>query len=275
MTIRSLEDVPLSEIIDCFIHAFEGYFVPMPNDSAYYKKRWNEQEIRFDLSFGSFNKEGHLVAFVLHALDWRTDAWYVYNAGTGVLPDYRGKKLVKQIYDHALPLLKKAQAKGVYLEVITENIKAIKLYEGIGFQNIRTLDCLQGELNQKVKLPILLQRIPWSRIPWDKIDQSTAAWGHHQNALNGEIAQFYRVLIQKKSPKKAGYFIISPDQQYLYQIGAKDNREKHWQAVMEGLAFQTKELRAINVDAAMPTASFLTAAGLETYIRQYEMKWTF
>lgn len=275
MTIRSLTETPQSEIIDCFINAFEGYYVPMPADPAYYQKRWTEQEIRFDLSFGCFDEHNQLVAFVLHALDYRSDAWYAYNAGTGVLAKHRGQGLIRQVYDFALPKLKKVEAKGVYLEVITENIKAIKLYERIGFQNTRTLDCLRGNLEKEPSNPILLQRIPWSRVPWERIDQSTAAWGHHQKALNSETAQFYHVLVQKKSPKKMGYFIISPDQQYLYQIGVQKDDESYWEAVVEGLAFQSQKLRAINVDNRTKASSFLSAAGLEVYLQQYEMLWTF
>ncbi|GAB5555339.1 MAG: hypothetical protein Sapg2KO_49300 [Saprospiraceae bacterium] len=275
MTIRSLKDTPQSEIIDCFINAFEGYFVPMPTDPAYYQKRWTEQEILFDLSFGCFDEQNQLIAFVLHALDYRSGAWYAYNAGTGVLAKHRGQGLIKQVYDFALPILKKAEAKGVYLEVITENTKAVKLYERIGFQNKRTLDCLRGTLEKEPSNPILLQRIPWARVPWERIDQSTAAWGHHQKALNGETAQFYHVLVQKKSPKKMGYFIISPDQQYLYQIGVQKDDESYWEAVVEGLAFQSQKLRAINVDNRTKASSFLSAAGLEVYLQQYEMLWTF
>lgn len=275
MTIRSLAETPISEIIDCFINAFEGYFVPMPTDPAYYQKRWVEQEIRFDLSFGCFDAQNQLIAFALHALDYRSDAWYAYNAGTGVLKDYRGQGLIRQVYDFALPALKKAAAQGVYLEVITENDKAIKLYERIGFQTTRTLNCLRGDLHKEPTMPILLQRIPWSRVPWERIDQSTAAWGHHQRALNGETAQFYHVLVQKKSPKKMGYFIISPDQQYLYQIGVQKEAETYWEAVVEGLAFQSQKLRAINVDHRTQATAFLSAAGLKVHLSQYEMLWSF
>jgi GNAT superfamily N-acetyltransferase len=275
MTVRALDQTPVSAVIDCFIAAFQGYYVPMPSDPKYYKKRWIEQAIRFDLSFGLFDEEDTLIAFILHTLDWRGEACYAYNAGTGVLPLYRGKGLVKKLYEAALPKLKESEAVGIYLEVITKNEKAIGLYQSIGFEKTRQLDCMEGPINDPNPLPIMLRRIDWTRIPWEQVDQSTAAWSHHEKALNGEIAQFYQVLIKKSIPKKVGYFIITPNHKYLYQIGTKNDTDEQWQAVISGLAYQSDHLKAINVDHSTKGTAFLKAAGLKHYISQYEMRWMF
>ena len=40
MKVNNLAHLELSEIVDCMLTAFEGYFVPMPSDLNYWKNRY-------------------------------------------------------------------------------------------------------------------------------------------------------------------------------------------------------------------------------------------
>ena len=47
-----------------------------------------------------------MVGFILHALDKRNNKLTAFNTGTGVISEYRGKRIVNSIYTHALKCLK-------------------------------------------------------------------------------------------------------------------------------------------------------------------------
>lgn len=60
--------------------------------------------------------------------------------GFGVLPEYRGKGYGREILSSSLDILKKRQVDNVFLEVATENKKALGLYESCGFEEISVMD---------------------------------------------------------------------------------------------------------------------------------------
>src|SRR5687768_6451246 len=120
MEIKSLENTPLAEIAACFNLAFSDYFVKFAATEEYLKNRWRANSVDYSLSFGAF-ENGKLVAFIIHGIDKLNGKKTAYNAGTGVIPEFRGQKLVAQLYDFALSRLKAAGILQSTLEVITQN----------------------------------------------------------------------------------------------------------------------------------------------------------
>lgn len=57
MKIHSLERISFEQILECFLLAFEDYFVPMPTDPEYYKARWKASKVDFSASYGLFDGE--------------------------------------------------------------------------------------------------------------------------------------------------------------------------------------------------------------------------
>ena len=106
MIITHLGHTDFNVIMECFLSSFEGYFVKMPTDYNYYKQRWKAAGVNFELSYGMFDDD-KLVGFIIHAIDERGGALTAFNTGTGVIPDYRGKRIVKSIYNYAIPELLK------------------------------------------------------------------------------------------------------------------------------------------------------------------------
>ena len=100
MIVNNLSKTSLDDIIECFLLAFENYFVKMPTDTNYYKERWKASKVDLNLSYGMFDK-GRLVGFIIHAVDKRAGVLTAYNAGTGVIPEYRGKRITSTIYNYA------------------------------------------------------------------------------------------------------------------------------------------------------------------------------
>ncbi len=132
MQVKSLKNINYPILMDCFNKAFHNYFVKLPTDTNFWKERWQQAKVDLSLSYGMFDKD-RLIGFIINAIDQRNGELTAYNAGTGVLPQYRGEKIVKSIYDFALPNLKQNGITKCTLEVIKENEIAIKSYRSIGF----------------------------------------------------------------------------------------------------------------------------------------------
>lgn len=101
MIVKHLGHTDFNVIMECFLSSFEGYFVKMPTDHDYYKKRWKAAKVNLELSYGMFD-DNKLVGFIIYVIDEREGQLIAFNTGTGIIRDYRGKGIVKSIYDYAL-----------------------------------------------------------------------------------------------------------------------------------------------------------------------------
>lgn len=153
MNFKRLENVDSKDILNVFNESFADYFVPFKLTEEQLVSKMTSDKINFDLSVGVFENE-QLIAFILHGFDTINHQKVVYNGGTGVLPQYRGQGITKKMYDFALPILEKKGIDKIILEVISENISAIKSYVKVGFKITRELACFKGILNLKISIPL-------------------------------------------------------------------------------------------------------------------------
>jgi hypothetical protein len=59
------------------------------------------------------------------------------------------------------------------LEVITENVKAIKLYDGIGFEIGKNDMCYAGIISVETQEEFTLREIAFNTVKWDEIPNQT------------------------------------------------------------------------------------------------------
>ena len=269
MTTKNLSTTSFDTIVDCFLKSFENYFVKMPTDRNYYRERWKASKVDFNLSYGMFDDE-KLVGFILHAIDKRSGVLTAYNAGTGVIPEHRGKKIVKSIYGYALNELKQNGIEKSVLEVITENEKAIRAYKGIGFEIRKRYKCYAG--NVKIENPDLfeLKEIALQNIDWEKLpNQEFCSWDFQKETILEASYTFYQVL-NDKEPES--FFIISPKNQ-LAQLDLLNNENKGWKRLFSAIKQVAEKVRIINVDDRLKDKiESLTLFGLENTVDQYEME---
>ena len=138
MKITSLTSTKLSEITKSFNAAFSDYIIQFTATEEYLQNRWEAAGVNYDLSFGAFIDE-KLVGFIIHGIDNWNGLKTAFNVGTGVIPEQRGKKIVKKLYNYAIPILKSHGIEQCRLEVIQNNEKAVKAYQSIGFKEEREL----------------------------------------------------------------------------------------------------------------------------------------
>jgi hypothetical protein len=240
------------------------------------EKRWRAGRVDYNLSFGAFDK-GSLVGFIITGVDNLNDIKTAYNAGTSVIPEYRNQRLVQQLYAVALPEFKAEGIKQTILEVITQNEKAIKAYQKVGFQIVRTLHCIKGDLQVNFNQPAdnNIRVSCTSKIDFDQLlplQPYEFSWDNRNEGVTKIIQDFKCWLLHQNNNLK-GYVLLDPATGYLAQLGFDpENTASFGKTLFQAIKEYTAVVRIINVDSqAKSINELLVSLGLENNLDQYEM----
>jgi len=269
MTVKHLGHTEFGEIMECFLLAFDGYFVEMPTDHNYYKQRWKAAKVNFELSYGMFDND-KLVGFIIHAIDEREGVVTAFNTGTGVIPGYRGKRIVKSIYEHAIPdLIQNGITKSV-LEVIIENEKAVKTYKGVGFEICKTFKCFSGVLmagkSETEIIEVSYNEVIWNNMP----NQDKYSWDFQNKTLKQGNSRYYHVI---KNGEIESFFAINKENGTINQLEVLNAKKGNWERLFSSIQSISNQVRIINVDDSLKDKlSAIEKSGLKTSVNQYEME---
>ena len=114
--------------------------------------RMSKNSVDLDASPGAYDGD-RLVGFTLIGIDELDGDLTAYDAGTGIIPDFRGQGLAKHMFNHALSKLEARGVKRCLLEVLQRNKSAIKAYQKSGFKITREFRCFVAETERLRKLP--------------------------------------------------------------------------------------------------------------------------
>lgn len=211
ITYRLMTSLSFEEAHVLFNRGFENYLMPM--------------NLTIDTFIGRFGNDGLSPVLSIVAFDGATPIGFViqgirevdgqkisWNGGTGIVPEYRGKKLGNGLMEAAEKVLREHHVSTATLEALSENKAAIALYEKCGYQVVDDLLFLRGNGILDAQLPDLegyeLQRIPAvqsigsdlfpSIVPWQTDPSNTPKAGGEVVliTLNGEVQA--ACLIRKK-----------------------------------------------------------------------------
>jgi len=279
MEFNTLKGIETKDILHVFNESFSDYFIPFQLTEEQLDSKMLADKVNLNLSVGVF-ENGNLIAFILHGFDKINSEKIIYNAGTGVIPKKRGSGFTKQMYHFILPVLKEKRINKLFLEVIAENIQAIKSYEKSGYKIERELLCYKGEIsisNINNNLEInKLQDYNWNLMQsfWD----ISPTWQNSNNVVN-ELRNTNISLGAYIKNQLVGYIIYNPNNKRLQQIAINKNFRQRkiastlmWKLIEEyGNTFSI-----INVDKSSKSVNtFLTKIGFEKNLEQLEMKLQF
>ena len=140
---RSLDDTPLEQLASCFNLAFSDYEQPIHFTPESFKYYITASAVDLSLSFGAFYND-EAVALILNSYGIYEDKAVVYDAGTGVIPEHRGKKVFSQLFEYTVQQLREHSIDKYYLEVLQGNAHAIAIYTKKGFHIRREYSVLVG-----------------------------------------------------------------------------------------------------------------------------------
>jgi ribosomal protein S18 acetylase RimI-like enzyme len=280
LTINTLQNVTISELVKVFNQSFADYLLPFRLSDEDFKTKLKGENIALHYSAGAF-AGSDLVGFILTGTDEINGNFIAYNAGTGVVPNYRGNYLTLKMFEFLLPFLANRNIRHHQLEVLVENQVALKVYQKAGFQIQRKLSCYRGNITEN-NLPetITVKEISFSGI---------AALGNYsnqipafQNSLNAVLRtiDLHVVFGAFTENKFAGFLIYSPANFRVKQFGVQ--KEYRRKGIATALFMKVRELEKekqisiINAeDADKATLLFIEKMGLTKYIQQYEMSFIY
>lgn len=277
MRIQSLRDLPLAQIVDTFNQSFTGYFVPIQMSEDLLAEKIRVEDIDLGSSMGVFDR-GKLVGFILIGLrEWKGQLCG-YNAGTGVIPEYRGQKLPGQMYELLKAALKPRGLAKMQLEVISKNTPAIRSYRRSGMQISRLLDCYQGKIPHLRNRPddVIITKVD---MPEDAVLQAfrevEPAW---QDMYESVLKRDSSCLAVLKKEEIVGYALYHRNR--VSQLAVRADQRRRGLATLLLYTIQEEAqapLKLMNIDTrAASVKGFLDYSGLNSFIRQYEMiaDWT-
>lgn len=274
MEFKTLENTSVSEILEAFNLAFSDYVTPLQLTLQQLQNKIIAEDINLYWSVGAFENE-KLVGYILHGFRNNT----LYNGGTGVIPEFRGKQITKKLYAFILSKIKNTSISNIKLEVITENEKAINIYEQIGFEKVRTLNCYKGVLNFEsfVSFEKDLEFVETDLKNIDSTINYNPTWQNDNvsvsNLSNLEDIKCFQLLYQKKN---IGFIIYNNTSKKIHQIKIDQNGFDRDIISKELFHFLSKKysntfiVTNIN-DSSRITNEIFESIGLVCFLQQYEM----
>jgi ribosomal protein S18 acetylase RimI-like enzyme len=135
-----LRSVDRTKIYATFLEAFADYSMGSPTGLPEERLllRMKKNAVNYEISVGAY-EQGRMVGFTLIGVDTWGEALSAYDAGTGIIPAFRGQGLARRMFEHALPALRERGVERFVLEVLQTNEPAIKAYRKAGFETSREL----------------------------------------------------------------------------------------------------------------------------------------
>lgn len=274
--IRTLSETSHHEILACFNLSFSDYSIPFKLNIQQLEKKIRTEDINKEISIGAFIDQ-KLIGFVLHGDRKCKNLRIAYNAGTGVIPDQRGQRLTRRMYDFIIPKLETEGVEEVVLEVISSNIPAIKAYEKVGFKRERVLNCYNGELvvnkeNKNVDIE-KLDNINLQKL--NTIGNIKPTW-QNSNETIANLKSDALVFTAKIDAVLGGYIIVNKNNNRILQIAVKEEMRRKYigSSLLKHIADKTsKKTSIINVDNNYTSPlNFFKHLNLQKSLTQDEMK---
>lgn len=270
MEFRTLSDTSLAEITAVFNTAFTGYFVPINFTIEGMQERIRRARIDLGFSAGVF-AEGKLVAFMLTGVGEEAGRKIAFNAGTGVVPEFRRRRLVQQMYDWAEESWRAAGFTDLSLEVIVENIIAIKAYERVGFHSDRRLGAYKFSHSSNLEPTSPLPEVAAPNWPaYESLSAYKPSWDYSRAGIEA-VREDYRFYEWREGEELEAYAIMHHSGR-IAQAGLRVASQERWIAFLRQLQEGQASLTWINIDAkATDLIAALQQNGWESIIEQFEM----
>ena len=275
MWYRSLTDADFASLYACFLEAFSDYQVDMRMSEQQFAQRVTRDGVQLEISAGAFDNE-RMVGFYMNALgDWEGKLT-AYDAGTGIVPHYRGRGVAQELFEFVVSRLKERAVSQYLLEVLTSNERAVSLYRKLGFVEVRRLVVLRSQqamepLDDLAEVDLRRIEAPdWKLFAsfWD----GYPSW-QNSNAAVERITNDRVIMGAHIDGVCVGYGIVFTPQANLMQLAVSPAHRGKGIGSRILRALSTDEtLKVNNIDEELKgTLAFFEANGFKVVLDQFEM----
>lgn len=261
---QALNETRLKQIAECFNFAFSDYEQPIhftPESFCYYL---TASGVDLSLSFGAFYGE-QLVAIILNSAGRYNGESGVFDAGTGVVPEHRGKKVFSSLLTYTVQQLREKNITKYYLETLQTNHHAVAIYKNKGFSVLREYSVLTAS-GPRSDWDKQIPACAYSEFESFETQFATKPSFEHTSHTIDRNPQLYEVL-------------YLPDQAYcIYAKRHGEVIQLHYNSlnalkdVMSGLIARYPSAMAKNIDYnCSEVIEMLKEIGFVEILKQYEM----
>lgn len=271
MRYKAINQVPTEEILECINKAFSDYSRPIQFTEETLQLFFKASDINKSLSFCAYS-DNNTVGFILNSSNIYNGEQVVFDAGTGVVPEFRGQGVFTSLYAYAEQELHKYGIEKYYLEVLQQNIRAKSLYERNGFSVVREFSVLQlTELfekydNQNVQV-VKLEEFNFSNLYTLTLVKPSYEHSYSVIMKNPEL---YKVSYLESNHKIMAFCVYDVNDGRLIELGyynISDLKE-----VLKYIATNYDVVIAKNIDTSYSSLiEMMLSIGFKQITSQYEM----
>lgn len=275
---RLLSGDEFNSLHECFLAAFSDYEVDMRMSREQFRQRIVRDGVCLEMSAGAFDRE-RMIGFYINGLgEWQGKST-AYDAGTGIVPGYRGRGIAKELFAFLESTLKAADVFQYLLEVLTSNVPAASLYRKLGFVETRRLAVFRPQKGTKEesrkRTNVLLRRIErpdWRLFQtfWD----SHPSWQNSIDAVD-RVANDRTIVGAFETNECVGFGVLFVPSANLMQLAVAPayRRKGIGSAILSWLETEAAErLKINNIDENLKASlAFYEANGYKSVLAQHEM----
>lgn len=275
----TLENVCIEKLHNTFVEAFSDYTVKI--DMPLLKLQQNLKRTGFVAKASICASDNEiLVGLLLNAIRQWDGKLTVYDAGTGVVKEYRNKGISSNMVLSAVQLLKEMKVEQYLLEVIQSNTAAVNLYKKQGFKVSREFECFN--LDKKLFTHIPKHKVQHidsiSENDWIELAKFWDVRPSWQNSIDSvnAISDTFIYSIVNINEAIVGYGIIDKKTGAIPQIAVDKNYRGRGigTSIFADLLMSTESdnISIINVDSQCTSMkNLILDLGFKQMLKQYEM----
>jgi ribosomal protein S18 acetylase RimI-like enzyme len=265
VSIMSASLVPLTDLATVFNQSFSDYLV----DVFFTEASLKEYVRRHGLDLGTSlvaEADGRVVGLLLCGDDGETS----WNAGMGVHPNWRGRRLGGQLLDAWLDASREAGLRRALLEVIKQNLLAMNLYRSRDFVDIRAYQGFEGrpvwQRGPAIHPEMVEEVRPLDLLP---VYRKGHSWQKRPEVVR-RLEGFVAIRTAPEAPEGEGYLIQETVAGMMYIFDLTPNRAGRALLEREVRKDPPRVVRMVNCIDLMEE-DFYRGLGFRPWIRNVEM----
>ena len=137
--IKRVSDCTFTDLTNVWNEAFSNYIVSMKSSVNQISGMMGKKDLLPSSSFVIYDGN-RPIGFFLNAIKTINGVKVAWNGGTGVDPSYQGRGIGHLLLEAAMDMYNKELVERATLEVLTDNLQGIKLYEKWGYKKTDIID---------------------------------------------------------------------------------------------------------------------------------------
>ena len=271
---RLLSSDDFDSLHECFLAAFSDYEVDMRMSREQFRQRIVRDGVCLEMSAGAFDR-ARMIGFCINGLGQWQGKSTAYDAGTGIVPGYRGRGIAKELFAFLESRVKEAGVLQYLLEVLTSNVPAATLYRKLGFVETRRLAVFRSETRIDHSSDLSIRRV--QRPDWSLYQSFWDAHPSWQNSIDAveRVANDRIIAGAYENDECVGYGVVFVPSANLMQLAVSPTyrRQGIGSAILSSLEIEAAQLLKINnIDEdSKASLAFYEANGYKSMLAQYEM----